>query len=85
MKHRTVWPVQHSKDKPERTSNEDGTTVAGQSGCGIWERTTETEQPGQDREDKPGHDSNTRTAASEVPWTRFLGRTTGTGQPGRDS
>jgi hypothetical protein len=84
-----------------RQDNRDGTTVAGQSGYGSWDRTTETGQPEQvnldqtawrcdptqNREDKSGHDSNTRIAASGEPWTRLLGqdswhRTSGIGELG---
>jgi hypothetical protein len=78
--------------------------VAGQFQYGSWDRTTETGQlgqvnldwtagagePGQNREDKSGHDSNARTVVSRDPWSRLLGqdswqRTAGIGQPGRDS
>jgi hypothetical protein len=49
-----------------------------------------TGELGQNREDKSGHDSNARTAASGKLWTRLLDqdswhRTSGIGQPGRDS
>jgi hypothetical protein len=78
--------------------------VAGQSGYYSWERTTEigqprqvnldwtawTGEPGQNREDTSGHDSNVRTAASGEPWARLLGqdswhRTVGIRQPGCNS
>jgi hypothetical protein len=78
--------------------------MAGQSWYGSWDRTTDTGQaeqinvdltawtgePGQNREDKSGHDNNTGTAVSGEPWTRLLGqdswhRTARIGQLGCDS
>jgi hypothetical protein len=64
------------------------TTVAEQSGYGIWDRTIETGklgqvnldrtaltgECGQNREDKSGHDSNARTTALGEQWTRLLGQ-----------
>jgi hypothetical protein len=40
-------PGHDSKDSKLRQGNGDGTTVAGQSGYDIWDRTTKTGQPGQ--------------------------------------
>ncbi len=61
----------------------------GQQGQVNLERTTWTEEPGQNREDKSENDSNARTAVSGEPWTRLLGqdswhRRAGIEQPGRN-
>ncbi len=74
--------------------NRDGKTIRGQSWCGSCDRTTETGQPesvnldqrartgesGQNRKDKSGHDSNTRTAASVELGRKSQGRIARTGQ-----
>jgi hypothetical protein len=54
------------------------------------DQTAWTGEPGQNREDKSGHESNARTVASRNPWTRLLGqdswhRPAGIGPPGHDS
>ncbi len=56
----------------------------------IKDQTAWTGEPGQNREDKSGHESKARTAASGKHWTRLLGqdswhRPAGIGQPGQDS
>jgi hypothetical protein len=44
------------------------------------DQTAWTGEPGQNRKDKSGHDSNTRTAASVQLGRKSQGRTAGTGQ-----
>jgi hypothetical protein len=82
---------QDRRDRTDRTGqigqdNRDGTTVAGQSRYGSWDRPTEavqprevnldwtpwTTEPGQNTADKSGHDSNARTAASVGQLTILL-------------
>jgi hypothetical protein len=71
-------------------------TTAGHSGYGIWDRTTETRQPGQvnldriawtgepgkNRKDKSGHDSKARTTASGE---RQVDKTAGAGELAQES
>ncbi len=40
----------------------------------IKDQTAWKGEPGQNREDKSGYESNARTAASGKPWTRLLGQ-----------
>jgi len=40
----------------------------------IKDQTAWTGEPGQNREDKSGHESNARTTASGKPWKRLLGQ-----------
>ncbi len=63
----------------------DRTNKAGQLGQVNLDRSAWTGEPVQNREDKPGYDSNARTAASGEHGQDLWDRTAGTGQLGEDS
>jgi hypothetical protein len=79
---------QDNQDKTARTGElgQESQKDRQDSTARIKDWTAWTGEPGQNREDKSGHESNTRTAASGKPWTRLLEqdswhRAAGTGQP----
>jgi hypothetical protein len=89
---RTRQPGQGSQDRKARTGELGQESQKGRhdSTARIIDLTAWTGECGQNREDKSGHDSNARTAASRELWTRLLGQdswhsSAGIGQPGRDS
>jgi hypothetical protein len=93
--YRTAWTGQPGQDSQDRKA---GTGELGQgsqkdrqdSTARIIDWTSLTGEPGQNRDDKSGLESDASRAASGKPWTRLLGqdswhRPAGIGQPGHDS
>jgi hypothetical protein len=71
----TSWPGQESQDKKARTGElgQESQKDRRDSTARIIDRIAWTDEPGQNREDESGNDSNSSTAASGEPWTRLVG------------